>query len=106
MKDPKEYVVIGDTEPLGSGSLGLHATYRNFTLTANFSYEFGSERYNETLVYYVENANIETENVDKRVLSQRWQNPGDKAPLKDIKERYKQTRPGRPVLCRIIICFH
>ncbi len=91
--DPKEYVVIGDTEPLGSGSLGLHATYRNFTLTANFSYEFGSERYNETLVYYVENANIETENVDKRVLSQRWQNPGDKAPLKDIKERYKQTRP-------------
>ena len=27
------------------------------------------------------------------MLSQRWQNPGDKAPLKDIKERYKQTRP-------------
>ena len=34
--DPKEYVVIGDTEPLGSGSLGLHATYRNFTLDGQF----------------------------------------------------------------------
>lgn len=91
--DPTNYVVIGDTEPKGSGSLGVYLTYKNLTLSANFSYEFGSERYNETLVYYVENANIDAENVDKRVLSQRWQNPGDKAPLKDIKDRYEQTRP-------------
>ncbi len=91
--DPKEYVVIGDTEPKGSGSLGLYLTYKNLTFTTNFSYEFGSKRYNETLVYYVENASIESSNVDKRVLSQRWQKPGDRTPLKNIKDRYEQTRP-------------
>ena len=40
-------------------------------------YEFGGEAYNQTLVDKVENANIYENNVDKRVLTERWQKPGD-----------------------------
>lgn len=79
--------ILGDTEPAAQGSFGLNARYKNFTLYASFYYEFGGQIYNQTLVDYVENADIENSNVDKRVASQRWQNIGDVAPLKDIKDR-------------------
>ena len=49
--------------------------------------------YNSTLVNNVENADIEYSNVDKRVLTQRWEKPGDIAPLKDIKDMRRTTLP-------------
>ena len=88
-----DMVAIGDTEPKGRGALGLNARYKQFTLSATFMYEFGGDVYNETLISMVENADIENSNVDKRVLSDRWQKPGDIAPLKDIKDRKTTTRP-------------
>lgn len=36
-------------------------------------------------------ADIEFKNVDKRVLTQRWQKPGDITPLKDIRDRNSTT---------------
>ena len=47
-------------------------------------YEFGGDRYNQTLGDKVENVDIYTENVDKRVLTSRWQKPGDKVKYKSI----------------------
>ena len=41
----------------------------------------------------MENANIKTGNVDLRVLTDRWQKPGDIAPLKDIKDIKSVTMP-------------
>ena len=41
----------------------------------------------------VENANLERYNVDRRVSTDRWKNPGDVTPLKDIKDRTQVTRP-------------
>lgn len=91
--DAREMVDIGDTEPFAVGSFGLNGRYKNFTLTATFRYEFGGYYYNQTLIDQVENAPIETRNVDKRVLTDRWQKPGDVTPLKDIKDRRNDTRP-------------
>ena len=88
-----EEVVLGDTEPEASGSFGLNLTYKNFSLFASFGYEWGMQTYNETLVSNVENADIRGSNVDKRVLTQRWEKPGDIAPLKDIKNMDNVTLP-------------
>ncbi|WP_099290709.1 SusC/RagA family TonB-linked outer membrane protein [Butyricimonas sp. Marseille-P3923] len=88
-----EEVVLGDTEPKASGSFGINATYKNFSLFASFAYEWGKQTYNETLVMNVENADIQGSNVDKRVLTQRWEKPGDITPLKDIQDMDHVTLP-------------
>lgn len=86
-------VILGNTEPKAQGSFGLNAGFRNFSLFVSFMYEWGAQAYNSTLVENVENANIAYKNVDKRVLTQRWQKPGDIAPLKDIRDRNVTTLP-------------
>ncbi|WP_303180254.1 SusC/RagA family TonB-linked outer membrane protein [uncultured Butyricimonas sp.] len=86
-------VRVGDTEPKASGSFGVNLVYKNLSLFASFSYDWGKQTYNETLVNEVENANIQYSNVDRRVLTDRWQNPGDIAPLKDIKDFRTATKP-------------
>ena len=88
-----EQVVVGDTEPKASGSFGCNITYKNLSLFASFSYDWGKQTYNQTLVDQVENADIENSNVDRRVLTDRWQKPGDIAPLKDIREQARTTLP-------------
>lgn len=89
---PSQQTIIGNTAPKGQGSFGFNLRWKNLTLSSMFQYEFGADRYNETLVNYVENADIEFSNVDRRVLTQRWQKTGDIAPLKDIKDMKKTTR--------------
>lgn len=85
-----DQVVLGDTEPDAQGSFGINMTWRKWSLYATFMYEFGGKMYNQTLVDKVENVNIYEENVDKRVLTDRWQKPGD------IKKFRKLTmREGR-----------
>ena len=88
-----QQVIVGNTEPDAQGSFGLNAVYKNFTLFVNFMYQWGGQAYNQTLVDRVENAKVENRNVDKRVLTDRWQNPGDVTPLKDIKNRDVTTLP-------------
>ena len=91
--DTYEQQKIGDTEPWGNGSLGLNVRFLNFTLYTTFTFEFGGDQYNQTLVDNVENVNLWRYNADRRVLSQRWQNPGDVTSLKSLKDRYYVTRP-------------
>ncbi len=79
-----DQVAIGCTDPDAQGSFGFNLTYKNFSLFTNFMYEFGGQRYNQTLVDRVENADIYNENVDKRVLTDRWQKAGDKAKFKKL----------------------
>lgn len=67
--------------------------YKGFSIFTSFMYEFGGQRYNSTLVSQVENADFFRYNADKRVLTDRWQKPGDIAFLKDIKDRDITTRP-------------
>lgn len=84
--NPADKIVCGDTEPKVSGSFGLNSDYKGFNLSINFLYQCGGQIYNTTLVDRVENANLRY-NVDERVLSDRWYQPGDKAFFKDIKDR-------------------
>jgi TonB-linked SusC/RagA family outer membrane protein len=92
--DPAEQQVIGNVEPWGQGSVGINARYKRFTLFTTFLYEFGGDQYNQTLVDNVENVNLLKFNADTRVLTDRWQKPGDIAPLKGIQDRYFITRPS------------
>ena len=74
-----EQVALGDTEPDAQGSFGFNLRYKNWSLFTTFMYQFGGQEYNTTLVEKVEDADIYRYNADKRVLSDRWQKPGDKA---------------------------
>lgn len=69
--------IVGNTEPKAQGAFGFNLTWKNISLFTSFQYEWGAQSYNYTLVNDVENADIEFKNVDKRVLTQRWQKPGD-----------------------------
>lgn len=73
-----DQVVLGDTEPKVQGTFGVNATWKNLSLYMTFMYETGGQIYNSTLVDKVEDVNVYTSNVDKRVLTERWKNPGDK----------------------------
>lgn len=84
---------IGDTEPWAQGSFGLNVRYKGFTLYTTFLYEWGGDAYNQTLVDNVENVNLRLYNADERVLTERWQIPGDQTPLKAIQDRYRVTQP-------------
>ena len=70
-----EWTIIGDTAPKGQGSFGYTLSYKQLSMFASFLYTFGGDAYNNTLVSYVENADIKNDNVDKRVLLDRWQKP-------------------------------
>ena len=83
--------IVGNTEPKAQGAFGFNLTWKNISLFTSFQYEWGAQSYNYTLVNDVENADIEFKNVDKRVLTQRWQKPGDITPLKDIRDRNSTT---------------
>lgn len=87
----EEWSVIGDSAPKGQGSFGCTIAFRNFSVFTSFMYSFGGDAYNHTLVSYVENADIKRSNVDKRVLGERWQKPGDITTMKDIRDRNKTT---------------
>ena len=91
--DPAENVLVGDTEPSMSGSFGLSAYWKGFTLDTYFMYEWGGQRYNQTLRTTIEMADILNSNCDRRVLSDRWIKPGDIACFRDIKDYNSVTRP-------------
>lgn len=86
-------VVVGNTEPKFNGSVGFNLAYKAWSLFAAFQYEWGGQEYNQTLVDRVENARIQYQNVDLRVLTDRWKQPGDIAQFKDIKNADNVTMP-------------
>ena len=93
---PGDQVVIGNKEPDGQGTFGFSASWRNFSLYTTFMYEFGGQRYNQTLVDKVEDADIYDSNVDYRVLTDRWQKPGDVSKFQALQagvNNIAQTQP-------------
>lgn len=81
--DPLDLTVVGDTKPKVRGHFGFTAEYRGFGFSTTFRYLAGGQMYNQTLVDRVENIDI-AYNVDKRVLSGRWQYPGQHALYKRL----------------------
>lgn len=78
--------IVGDTESDIYGNCGISAYYKGFTFALGMTYQFGGQLYNQTLVDKVENADL-TKNVDRRVFSDRWTNPGDISRFKNIQDQ-------------------
>lgn len=91
--DATQEVVCGNTQPDFNGAFGVNISYKQWSLFASFLYEWGRQQYNQTLVDRVENAKIAQGNVDLRVLTDRWQQPGDVAQFKNIKDASLTTLP-------------
>ena len=92
--DPAENVLVGDTEPTMSGSFGASVYWKGFTLDTYFMYEWGGQRYNQTLRTTIEMADILNSNCDRRVLSDRWiEGKNIIARFRDIKDFNSVTRP-------------
>lgn len=79
----KNVTRIGDTAAKLSGTVNSSFGYRNFSVTIAGSYKLGGDVYNSTLADKIENADLHN-NVDKRVLTERWEKPGDVAKYKRI----------------------
>ncbi len=90
--DTDDKVVVGDSNPKYHGTFGFSGEYKGFGASCTFSYRFGGDYYNQTLVNRVENVDI-AHNVDKRVLHDTWNNIGDIATFKKIGTRASTTYP-------------
>lgn len=89
--DADDKVVVGDTEPEMRGTLGTNIGWKGLFLNLTFSYAWGGQVYNSTLVDKVENSN-KFLNVDKRVLTDTWQKPGDVVKYKaNLTTRFSQS---------------
>jgi hypothetical protein len=75
---------MGDAISQFKGSIGSNFNYKGFVFNIVMGYEYGGQMYNQTLVDKIENVNLALNNADSRVLSDRWQKPGDQALFKSI----------------------
>ena len=81
--DIADQVVCGDTQPKFNGNFGINGEIKGWGWNVTVNYKWGGQIYNQTLVDKVENAQLQY-NVDRRVLTDRWQSPGDMALYKAI----------------------
>lgn len=79
----KDMVPVGDMTTKVEGTFGTSVYYGNWLAEVRFYGKGGGDLYNQTLVDRVENADPRF-NVDERVLTSRWKNPGDHALYKNI----------------------
>ena len=88
----EDQIVLGDSEAKITGNVGANVEYKGFSLNLSFNFRAGGQTYNNTLVDKVEKVDIASNNVDKRVLYDRWKQPGDEAKYKAISD-YTETYP-------------
>ncbi|MDE6370862.1 MAG: SusC/RagA family TonB-linked outer membrane protein, partial [Duncaniella sp.] len=87
-------VVVGDTRPDIEGVYGNTFYWKGFSASIHMRYSLGSKAFNTTLYQKVENISASglTSNQDRRALYDRWQQPGDIAQFKGIRE-YSTSNP-------------
>ncbi len=81
---------VGDSNPDLHGNINSSFTYKNLSLSCSFMYEFGAQRYNNTLVEKIENADL-AYNADARVLTERWSPDNREALYKAINIKGQST---------------
>lgn len=89
--DAVDAVPVANTEPDWQGFINSSFTYKGWGVDVSFSYRFGGQVYNQTLVDRVENAKL-MYNADKRVADLRWQKPGDQARFKTLSYHAADTQ--------------
>ena len=87
--DAEDKVLCGDTEPKLFGNIGTNLFWKGWNLNMVFRYSLDADVYNQTLASRVEGANP-AYNADRRVLNDRWKEPGQHALYKNIK-KYETT---------------
>lgn len=87
-----DQVVVGDSNPKARGSFGFNGQYKGWGINCSFSYRLGGQYYNQTLVDRVENVDIQY-NVDRRVFTSTWKQPGDQVFFKKISNSPTRTNP-------------
>lgn len=83
--DAKDIAVVGVATPKMEGFWGGTVRYKQLMVVAYFQTRLGGDLYNQTLVDRVENADPRY-NVDRRVLEDKWKNPGDVTFYKSIQD--------------------
>jgi len=92
--DPADMQIIGNKEPKIFGNISGFINYKNLSLEAYFNYTVGGQMYNQTLVNKIENVDV-WENADKRVLYERWKEPGDETFYKGISDMSRTQLTSR-----------
>lgn len=70
-----DMVPSGISVPKWRGNIGFNGEYKGFGVSVIFTYIAGGQLYNHTLVNKIENVSI-SQNFDRRVLTDRWGEPG------------------------------
>ena len=92
--DYNDKLLVGDTEPKVNGNIVNNIAWKGFNLYAVMTYRYGGQAYNSTLATKVEGANP-AYNADRRVLYDRWKEPGDIATFRRIDDNsavYQSSR--------------
>ena len=89
--DAADQVPCGVAEPKIQGTLNSNLRWKGITFNMVFGYRWGGKAYNSTLAYKVENI-APYDNADRRVLYDRWKQPGDIALYKGVQDM-TETRP-------------
>lgn len=79
----RDMVVVGDDNPKYRGNFGFSGEYNGFGISVTARYLGGGQMYNQTLLDRVENVDMNY-NVDRRVLTGRWLEPGQQALFKRL----------------------
>ena len=87
-------VKVGNGVPKVNGRFSTSFRYKSFSLTTGFELRLGGQKLNQTLLSKVENAYVEN-NVDKRVLSERWEKPGDITRYKGLNNKVNTQANNR-----------
>ena len=92
--DAKDKIIAGDMNPTWMGTFQSNVVYKGFNLYFILAYEYGAKIYNSTLAEKVEGSDPRY-NADKRVLYERWKQPGDVTLFRRINDTdrpYQTTR--------------
>jgi TonB-linked SusC/RagA family outer membrane protein len=82
--DPLQKVVVGNTQADLEGSISSNLEVKGIGMNVYLRFRIGGQAYNQTLIDRVENVNVVSGNVDRRVLEERWMKPGDVTFFKGI----------------------
>lgn len=93
----KDEVVVGNSDPDLDGIIGTSVFWKGFSANLSFRFRYGGQVFMKTLYDKVENISLGNAglNQDKRALYDRWQQPGDVAKFKSIKETTSNPMSSR-----------
>ncbi len=82
--DPKDKVVVGSNDSDLRGNISTSFFFKNWQFSFSGNYELGRDKINSSLMNKVERVNPRY-NADRRVLTDRWKQPGDNTGFMSIK---------------------